>query len=49
MLVITGKVQKWGDKGYIIYIPKEHQEKLAKYHGKEIIVIIFTIGEQTPP
>jgi len=38
--VFKAKVVKTGGK-YLIYPPKEYQEKLKKLHGKEINVIVI--------
>jgi len=38
--VFKAKVVKSGAK-YLIYPPKEYQEKLKKLHGKEINVIVI--------
>jgi len=38
--VFKAKVVKTGRK-YLIYPPKEYQEKLRKLHGKEINVIVI--------
>jgi len=38
--VFKGKVVKTGRK-YLIYPPKEYQEKLKKLHGKEVNIIVI--------
>jgi len=38
--IFKAKVVKTGGK-YLIYPPKEYQEKLKKLHGKEINVIVI--------
>jgi len=38
--VFKAKVVKTGRK-YLIYPPKEYQEKLKKLHGKEISIIVI--------
>jgi len=38
--VFRAKVVKSGSK-YLIYPPKEYQEKLKKLHGREINVIVI--------
>lgn len=38
--VFTGKIIKTGVK-YLIYPPKEYQEKLKKLHGKKVKVIVI--------
>jgi len=38
--IFKAKVVKSGSK-YLIYPPKEYQEKLKKLHGKEVSVIVI--------
>ena len=38
--VFEGKVVKTGEK-YLVYPPKEYQEKLRKLHGKKVKVIVI--------
>ena len=38
--VFEGKVVKTGEK-YLVYPPKEYQEKLKKLHGKKVKVIVI--------
>ena len=38
--VFEGKVVKTGIK-YLIYPPKEYQEKLKKLHGKRLKIIVI--------
>ncbi|MGC9179073.1 MAG: hypothetical protein ACP5GZ_02560 [Vulcanisaeta sp.] len=38
--VFEAKVVKTGEK-YLIYPPKEYQEKLRKHHGKRVKVIVI--------
>ncbi len=35
------KIMKYGGGRYIIYSPKEYQEKLKRFHGKKAKVIII--------
>ncbi|GAB6943990.1 hypothetical protein [Vulcanisaeta sp. JCM 14467] len=42
--VFEGKVVKTGEK-YLIYPPKEYQEKLSKLHGKKVKVIVIEESE----
>ncbi len=35
------KIMKYGGGRYIIYPPKEYQEKLKKFHGREVKVIVI--------
>jgi len=42
--IFKAKVVKSGRK-YMIYPPKEYQEKLKKLHGKEVNVIV--VGESS--
>jgi len=36
-----GKVVKFAGNRYIIYPPKEYQEKLKEYHGRRVKVIVI--------
>jgi len=36
-----GKVVRFAGNRYIIYPPKEYQEKLKKYHGRRVKVIVI--------
>ena len=36
-----GKVVKFAGNRYIIYPPKEYQEKLKKHHGRRVKVIVI--------
>jgi len=36
-----GKIVKFAHNRYIIYLPKGYQEKLKKYHGRRIKVIVI--------
>jgi hypothetical protein len=38
--VFEGKVIKYGCGRYVIYPPKEYQEKLKRLHGEKVKVII---------
>ena len=38
--VFEGKIVKTGEK-YLIYPPKEYQEKLRKLHGKKVKVVVI--------
>ncbi len=42
--MFEGKVVKTGEK-YLIYPPKEYQEKLSKLHGKKVKVIVIEESE----
>jgi len=35
------KIMKYGGGRYVIYPPKEHQEKLKKHYGKKVKAIII--------
>ncbi len=35
------KIMKYGGGRYIIYPPKEYQEKLKKFHGIKVKVIVI--------
>ena len=39
------KVIKYGGGRYVIYPPKEYQEKLRKHHGKKVKVIVIVEPE----
>jgi len=45
--VFEAKIISYGRGRYIIYPPKEYQEKLKKYHGKKIKIIAI-IEENQP-
>jgi len=45
--VFEAKVISYGRERYIIYPPREYQEKLRKLHGKKIKVII--VHEENTP
>jgi hypothetical protein len=38
--VFEGKVIKYGGERYVIYPPKEYQEKLRRLHGEKVKVIV---------
>jgi len=38
--VFEGKVVKYARDRYVIYPPKEYQEKLKKHHGRKVKVLI---------
>ena len=40
-----GKIIKFAGNRYIIYPPKEYQEKLKQYHGKRVKVIVIIESE----
>ncbi|MGC8606160.1 MAG: hypothetical protein ACP5GZ_00570 [Vulcanisaeta sp.] len=42
--VFEGKVVKTMNR-YLIYPPREYQEKLAKLHGKPLKIIVIEEGE----
>jgi len=44
MLVFEGKVSRWGKRGYVIYVPKEYERVVEKYHGEDVIVIVLRKG-----
>ena len=44
--VFESKIVKYAGGGYVIYPPKDYQEKLRKYHGKKVKVIVVVEGEQ---
>ena len=35
------KIIRYGGGRYVIYPPKEYQEKLRKHHGKKVKVIVI--------
>jgi hypothetical protein len=37
--VFEGKVIKYSGNRYVIYPPKEYQEKLSRFHGRVVKVI----------
>ncbi len=41
------KIMKYGGGRYIIYPPKEYQEKLRKFHGTKVKVIVIIEPEQS--
>ena len=45
MYNFEAKIIKYGGGRYIIYPPKEYQEKLKKYHGKKVKVIVIIESE----
>jgi putative transposon-encoded protein len=45
MLVFEGKISRWGQRGYVIYVPREYEEVAKKYHGEKVVVIILRKGE----
>ena len=36
-----GKIIRFAGNRYIIYPPREYQEKLSKHHGKRVKVIVI--------
>ena len=38
--VFEGKVVKYAGDRYVVYPPREYQERLGKYHGKKVKVIV---------
>jgi len=43
--IFDAKIIKYGGGRYIIYPSKEYQEKLKKYHGKKVKVIVIIEAE----
>jgi len=39
------KIMKYGGGRYIIYPPKEYQEKLKKHHGRKVKIIVIIESE----
>ncbi len=44
--VFEAKIISYGRGRYIIYPPKQYQEKIKKHHGKKIKVIVVVEEEQ---
>jgi len=42
---VIGSIQKWGDKGYVIYVSKRYQKILEELHGKKVVVIVIPLEE----
>ena len=38
--VFEAKIIKYGGGRYVIYPPKDYQEKLRKFHGKKVKVLV---------
>jgi len=36
-----GKIIKFAGNRYVIYPPKQYQEKLKKYHGRKVKVVLI--------
>jgi len=45
--VFEGRISKWGQRGYVIYVPKEYKKAVEKYRGERVIVIILRKGENS--
>ena len=45
MLAFEGKIARWGQRGYVIYVPKVYERAVEKYYGEKVIVIILRKGE----
>jgi hypothetical protein len=43
--VFEGKVIRYGGGRYVVYPPKEYQEKLRKLHGERVKVIVVKEGD----
>jgi len=43
--VFEGKVVKYAGDRYVIYPPREYQEKLGKHHGRKVKVLVVVEGE----
>ena len=43
--VFEGKVVKYAGNRYVIYPPKEYQEKLRKHHGRKVKVLVVVESE----
>jgi hypothetical protein len=43
--VFEGKVIRYGGGRYVVYPPKEYQEKLRKLHGEKVKVIVVKESE----
>jgi len=43
--VFEASVVKISGNRYVIYPPKEYQEKLGKHHGKKVKVLVVVEGE----
>jgi hypothetical protein len=44
--VFEAKVVRFSKNRYIIYPPKNYQEKLSKFHGRVVKVIVVIESEQ---
>ena len=42
--VFEGKVIRYGGGRYVVYLPKEYQEKLRRLHGERVKVIVVKEG-----
>jgi len=38
--VFEGKIVKYAGNRYVIYPPKEYQEKLRRHHGRKVKVLV---------
>ena len=43
--VFEGRVVKYAGDRYVIYPPKEYQEKLRKHHGRRVKVLVVVESE----
>ena len=43
--MFEGKVVKYAGDRYVIYPPREYQEKLGKHHGRKVKVLVVVEGE----
>ena len=43
--VFEGKVIRYGGGRYVVYPPREYQEKLRRLHGERVKVIVVKEGE----